>query len=174
MTRRAVLLVPLWAAACVVPQDVAEAPDLPEVTNHAPRIVSDTARVEGLPQRRLVVQKNCRSVQFELGVIEDLDASDDLEVRWFVNYDEGETFARQITVIRGGPDVRDGVRSPAGDSFRLVLDRLEVGRSVVVEAWVSDGFDDPAEEPPFRRVLEGRDFDEVAWVIEVQEGVCAL
>lgn len=172
--RTPLALLPLALAGCLLPQSVEEAPPTPEVQNHPPRVLPDTALAEGSARRHLVVQKGCREVRFELGVVQDLDASDDVEVRWFVGYDDGDVLARRVTVLRGGPDVQDGVRSPAGDEFQLELDRLATGRPVVVEAWVSDGFDDPTLEPAWRRVRAGRDADEVTWVVELQEGVCAL
>lgn len=148
-------------ASCAVPQDIEEPEPGGPQGNQAPRIVSRSP-IEDVLDRSV----SCPDLILELQVIEDFDPEDDLEVRWFVDYDDGNVEPFDSSVIPGGDDVINGVRTPPGDTFELDLRDLR-GRTVVVSAVVSDGFDDPEKEPRWQAVLPGRDSDRTNWTVHV-------
>jgi len=157
--RRALLLLPMLGAGCLVPQDIQEM-DPPRVGNDAPRIV-----LRAPAATEVVTQRGCQALTFAVQQIEDFDRGDDLEVRWFVNYGPDDPTPVQSNVIPASGDVVDGVRG--GAELRLDPDDYPPGR-LVIEAVVSDGFDpDPAAAPENRAVLAGKAADETSWQLTI-------
>lgn len=158
------LLPALWIlSACLVPQPIEEAPAKDPFANQPPRIVQRTPA--GSVQR---TQRGCERIALSLDAIEDLDPEDDLEVRWFVNYQLGRWDPVRVNLIRAEARSQDGIPFPARDSFTLSFDQFR-DETLVVEAVVSDGFDDdPDREPAHRAVQRGKTFAEVGWTILVE------
>ncbi len=157
--RRALLLLPLLGAGCLVPQEIEEM-DPPRVGNDAPRIVVRTPSAT-----EIRTQQRCAALSFSVEQLEDFDTGDDLEVRWFVNYGEGNPVPERVSVSPGSPDLVDGLRS--GSEF--TFDPKDFGSGTfLVEVVVSDGFDpNPDAEPLNRAVLPGKDVDETSWHVLV-------
>jgi len=165
--RRLAPVTALLCAGCLVPQEIEEM-EPPREGNDAPRIVLRSPSTS-----TVVTQRDC-PVVFELLGIEDYDRADGLVVRWFVNYGPDHLEPVQETYIAPSPEMVDGIRTPAGDSFELAPRQYASGAAgyLVVEAVVSDGFDpDPEAEPRNRAVLPGKDWDETSWKVTVTEEI---
>ncbi len=149
--------------ACLVPQPYEEAGD-DGPTNDPPHILGRE------PQGSVVrTQRGCREVKLELLAIEDLDVDDALEVRWFVNYEQGRQEPVARRTIPAGFGFQYGIRTPAGDSLQLSFDRHR-DPVLVVEAVVSDGFDpDPERQPMRRAILPGKAVAETSWAVFVED-----
>jgi hypothetical protein len=168
MDRRAAAAALLLLAGCLAPQDIYEAEPDDEDVNHAPRIVADQALVEGLAVSRLHVQTSCDRIVFRVGEVEEFDLEDTLELRFFLDYDRGCPGCTEIQEKVVLPPSSSEIRTTGFDyTLRLPLDE----GLHLVEAWVSDGFSsDRTAEPVNRAVAEGKGFDKVVWVIEVEAG----
>lgn len=158
---RSLILLPVAAllASCLIDQPIEPEQQGEEVGNHAPLILGRA------PSATLLhIQRPC-SPRFTFSRLEDADLDDLLEVRWFVNYDEGNTAIEDEWVI---PPDGTAVRQVEDRAFVLSLDRLS-SSTVVVEAVASDGFGDTAEPPFNRAVARGRGVAVATWTIIVTE-----
>ena len=141
-TATALGLLLLAGTGCLVPQEIEEAEPQRE-GNAPPRIVQRAPALSDV-----ITQNGCtQGIPFSLEAIEDFDRGDDLEVRWFVNYGPDATEPLARTTIPASPEMRDGIRSPPGDTWTFQPNAWGPG-TVIVEAVVSDDFDpEPAAEP---------------------------
>ncbi|AKU90400.1 hypothetical protein [Vulgatibacter incomptus] len=152
-------------SGCLVAQPYEEERPEDPFANDPPRILSRR------PSTSVIrTQGGCQPLRLEIPTIRDLDPDDQLEVRWFINYEEpGNQKPDRTKIIPAGFRLQEGIRSPAGDEYALKLN-LYRGKVVVVEAVVSDGFDPDTEEAPaWRAVRKGKDFDQASWTIYVED-----
>lgn len=152
------LLLPI-GASCLVPQEIEEAEPQRE-GNRPPRIAD---RAPG--HSNVFTQVGCQE-EFSV-TLEELDWNDVLQVRWFVNYGPGNTAPVHETRHAAPLNVGDGSQSV----WTLQPQRYGPG-TVVVEAVVSDGFDDCTAEPRERAVVPGKGWDETSWRVTIGEGPC--
>jgi len=152
-----------FLCGCLVPQPLEEEPPVDPFANAAPRIVQRS------PAGSVIrTQRGCERVVLSLDAIEDLDPEDDLEVRWFINYEQGRWDPVRVNSIRAENRFQDGILFPSRDSLHVSFDQYR-DPTLVVEAVVSDGFDDdPDKEPIQRAVRQRRAYAEVAWTILVE------
>ena len=153
----------LLLCGCLVPQEIEEM-EPPRVGNDAPRIV-----LRAPDTQRVVTQWLCDApVTFQLIGVEDFDRGDALEVRWFVDYGPDDATPEASMEIPASPDLVNGVRPNSTVTFQIDPRDIGPGRTVVVEAVVSDGFDPaPAAEPLNRAVLPEKDADSTSWLLTV-------
>lgn len=153
----------LFLGACLIEQPLEEEGDEDLGRNHAPSIVlrSPSASV-------LHLQRDCE-LSFSLPQIEDLDRDDDLEVRWFVNYDDGNV-GDLDTWHLDASEAEGTLRFTGNRSLRVDLEDYPDASTLVVEAVVSDGFADPGEPPLNRAVMRGRGQAVASWTIVISEG----
>lgn len=155
------LLLAIGGSACLVDQNVGLEPDPVEPGNRAPRILGRDPELGTIH-----TQRACRRT-FQLLGVEDSDGDDDLELRWFVNYEPDAPQILLAGTISGG---QGAMRTVPGD-LRLSLAFDEFREEVlVVEAVVSDGFDpDPAQLPANRAVLPGHAAATTSWTVIVAD-----
>lgn len=167
MSRRSALLLLLHCVlgGCLVPQPLDEATPEDPTANQAPRIVQRS------PESSVIrTQRGCERVVLSLDAIEDLDPEDDLEVRWFVNYDQGRWDPVRVNQIRAESRFQDGIHFASRDSLTVSFDQFR-DTALVIEAVVSDGFDDDPDKEPIQRAIRARRaFVEASWTLFV-EGV---
>jgi len=150
----------LLLPACLVPQ--------PLVPGGEDSGLDDPPRILGRSPEASVVhtQRGCGRQRFELLAIEDMDEEDSIEVRWFVNYQQGNVEPVRVARITTG--FQDGIRSPPGDGLDVFFSQYE-DQVLVVEAVVSDGFDsDPGRSPVNRVPLAGKAVTHTGWTVFVE------
>lgn len=157
------LLTSLFFWGCLIEQPIEEDSDEGPSRNHPPSIVlrSPNASV-------LYLQRSCEPI-FSLHQIEDFDLHDDLEVRWFVNYEDGDDPTPLDRWFIPASRAEGPLRFTGDRGLKVNLEDYPHS-TVVVEAVVSDGFADPAEPPRHRAVARGRGQDVATWTIVISEG----
>lgn len=153
----------LVLAGCLVEQPIVEDTDDQPNRNHSPVIVlrSPSASV-------LYLQRACKP-RFTLPQLEDRDLRDDLEIKWFVNYEDGN-FAPIDHWVLDAADADGPVRFISNREVVVDLERYDAYDTVVVEAVVSDGFADPGEPPRNRAIARGKGEAVASWTIVISEG----
>lgn len=152
----------LLLGGCLIDQPIEEDLDEGPKRNHPPTIVlrSPSASV-------LHLQRSC-TPSFSLPQIEDFDLGDDLEVRWFVNYDDGNVEIEDTWYLDASQ--ADGpVRFTGNRQFKVILSKYS-HPTIVVEAVVSDGFADRGEHPINRAIARGKGQAVASWTIVISEG----
>jgi len=148
--------------ACLVPQ-----PLVPEEEGSG---LDDPPRILGRAPDASVIrtQRGCGKQKLEVLSVEDMDEEDPIEIRWFVNYQQGNTAPVRRKEIPSGFGFQEGIRTPPGDAFEVFFNQYE-DQVLVVEAVVSDGFDaDAAREPANRAPAKGKAVTQSSWTIFVE------
>lgn len=162
MSRLALLLFAAFSLqACLAPQPLVPEDEDSEL-NDPPRILGRSPD-PGV----LRTQRGCGKQRLELLAVEDMDELDALEIRWFVNYQQGNTEPVR-TSRREAAGYRDGIRTPSGDALDLYFSQFE-DQVLVVEAVVSDGFDPTVDaEPSNRAPTRGKAIAQTSWTVFVE------
>lgn len=155
-------LLPLLLLGCLVDQPIEPSDDPLPRRNHPPIILRKVPNANTLH-----LQRAC-TPRFTLPLLEDGDLDDDLEVKWFVNYDEGNVLPIDRWWIDAA-EARDELRFVTNREFVVDLEHHPGSSVLVVEAVVSDGFDDPAAPPVHRAPAEGRDVAVATWTVVISE-----
>lgn len=162
--RALLLLLPLllWGTSCLVDQPIEPSDDPTPWRNHHPRIVRKVPEASTLH-----LQRACRP-RFTLPLIEDGNAGDDLEIRWFVNYDQDDSHPLDRWWI-DATEATGELRFITNREFVVDLEHWDGVDVLVVEAVVSDGFADPATPPTYRAAAEGKGIALATWTLVVSE-----
>jgi hypothetical protein len=166
----ATLLAAAGLAACPLPQPLPEVSRVDGGTITPPRILVSSVRP---PESVILVSTTCPAPpQFELqAAIEDLDTTEQVEARWFVDYDAPSN----VGLIRA-PDLIPGTDDPslttrAVPSFLYSPDPTATVH--VVEVVVSNGFAPNASVAvplPNRMPAEGFETQLYRWVFRFVDG----
>lgn len=160
------LALPLLAlCGCLVEQPIEEELDGMQNRNHPPAIL-----LRSPANSVLYLQRSC-TPRFTLPQIEDRDLGDDLEIKWFVNYDDGYVTPVDHWFLDAA-DAEGPVRFVSNRELVLNLDgpAYDGYSTVVVEAVVSDGFADPGMSPLHRAIERGKGVATTSWTIVISEG----
>lgn len=153
----------LALGGCLIDQPIEEDTGGSEQRNHAPVIVLRSPSTSVL-----YLQRACRP-RFTLPQIEDPDLDDDIEIKWFVNYEDGNFAPIDHWVLRA-EDAEGPVRFVSNREVGVDLDFYDAYSTIVVEAVVSDGFADPSEPPRNRAIARGKGEAVASWTIVISEG----
>lgn len=161
---RCLLLLPLLLAtsSCLIDQPIEPSEEWEPQRNHHPVILRKVPDAS-----TLYLQRAC-TPRFTLPLLEDRDLGDDLEIRWFINYDEGNT----DPIDRWWVDATEAtgeLRFITDREFKVDLRPYEGVEVLVVEAVVSDGFADSNTPPIHRAAAAGRGIALASWTLVISE-----
>ncbi len=147
---------------CLLEQPIEEDTDELGGRNHPPAILSRSPSASVLH-----LQRACKP-KFTLSQVEDRDLGDDIEVKWFVNYDDGNVNPVDRWFVPASE--ADGPVRFLDGEYMVDLELYDANSVVVVEAVVSDGFADPNQPPRNRAIAKGRGVAVATWTIVISEG----
>ena len=176
------VLMTVATTGCLSIDDLVARPETPPAVNHPPRF----QRSSITPLTTKVVEPgpelNCQ-IDLKAGVVVDEDVNDELQARWFIDYDPGAETRARPPIFTGGIDRNitldvfnfDGLikivipttgrAERISDSMRFTFhtNRFPKGPHIVT-LMVSDGFTPNFQDP--QEVAAGYGADFVEWFID--------
>jgi hypothetical protein len=148
--------------SCLVTDDLVERSPTPPKVNHLPRLVESSAKPSNAKPLEPTKDLGCK-VDLRIGVVVDEDVSDELSVRWFVDYDDSpgaptQPISRALTIPASGTPERSGDAA----KFEFRTKDYPLGLHVV-QVVVSDGFSN--DESP-RDPAPGRGTAGYSWFVD--------